>query len=235
MERSIRSRLADNAFGLSHNYAKRSQAYEALMAEERQRIKEIQAEIEALKGQIATTPSGESQDIQCKLLSNLEHQQKLVERGLSDIQELYKEFKESHKHFIKAGMIKEPSVKTYSDSQAVIYSVEYVDTNLKEDGNSIDKARESNPKLAEKYDLIQSMAPSVDVRFGLLDGKPALLVNREDMPRVKEFLEQQKQEHQESRSIGRTPPQWTQQGRAKNEQAEEADYSSSRSFSPSPS
>lgn len=98
----------------------------------------------------------------------------------------------------------------------------YVANNFKEDADSIAEARSMSPAQAEKYDLLKSMDPPVDVKFGLLKGEPAVLVTKEDAQRAREFLnEHGYQQVAQAQSIIPKPPTW-----AKSKQeANDSDYS----------
>lgn len=113
--------------------------------------------------------------------------------------------------------------KPKTDALGPTLSEGYVNKNLKEDPASIQQAREKNPTQAKKFDLIKKMEPPVDVRFGMLNGQPSLLVNSKDTSRVNEALG--KQGYQQISNAGKAPtpaPQWAR----KTKDLEEAQQSS---------
>lgn len=82
---------------------------------------------------------------------------------------------------------KQQDDKSYQFGAAV--RCEFVNQHIQEDLGSIAQARSMSPVLAEKYDLINSMNPPVDVRFGLIDGEPKLFIHENDITRVEKFLQ----------------------------------------------
>lgn len=128
---------------------------------------------------------------------------------------------ESYEPINKDAPKNEDRQKPKSDStETRSFSEDYVNANLKEDDNSREIACSQDPAKAEKYELLKTMDPPVDVRFGLMHGKAELLINSKDKARAQEFLESHKDQQMNTSEKAPTPfPQWARKAKAEEEEA----------------